>query len=209
MKESQLNFVELKGFNETVGIECLLDFIYTGRLELNFDNILFILDAANHLQVNEAILVCSSFLVNSIKLSNCVSILKLADTYSLTSVVRKAHNFLINNLFELYKSGEDQFYQLSFNQLRSIVSNENYLETIHNELDLFLMIVKWIDGGLLYFDSDESATVGNETRESLSSFLSYSLSSSSLNTTTLSSVSSSNENQNKRLKYASDLMKHV
>lgn len=50
MKESREEFVELKGVTAG-GLKVVVDFAYTGRLELTTDNVQEVLSAASHLQV--------------------------------------------------------------------------------------------------------------------------------------------------------------
>ena len=181
MKESRENFVELKGFNSVTGIKLILDFIYTGLLNISFDNILGILDAASHLQIKEAIKLCSDFLVKNINILNCVQILKLADIYSMKSVIELTQQYLSENIVEIYQNGGDQFSQLTYEQLKYLLNNE-YLQ-ICSELDLFLMIVKWIEAG--------SMVQGDKA------------------TTPTTSENSGKQSKNPRLKYAPDLMRSI
>lgn len=50
MRESREEFVELKGVTAG-GLTVVVDFAYTGRLELTTENVEEVLSAASHLQV--------------------------------------------------------------------------------------------------------------------------------------------------------------
>jgi kelch-like protein 31 len=145
MKESKQNYVELKGFGNALGVNAMLDYIYTGALSISFENILWLLDASSRLQLNDAIGLCSEFLIKSINVSNCVSILRLADTYSLGDVAELAKQYLCENVCDVYRTSFEQFYQLSYEQLYYLLNSDS-LQSCCTELDLFSMIVRWIDG---------------------------------------------------------------
>jgi hypothetical protein len=85
MRESREDSVDLKGITEC-GLEIIVEFTYTGILELNSDNVEKVLAAAAHLQINDAVTLCSKYLESSITVGNCVDILNLAELYSLTTL---------------------------------------------------------------------------------------------------------------------------
>jgi hypothetical protein len=78
MKESRENFVELKGFLTADGVQSVLNYLYTGVLNLSLDKIDSVLNASSHLQINEILDLCSDYLIKHLSILNCVSILKLA-----------------------------------------------------------------------------------------------------------------------------------
>jgi hypothetical protein len=168
MKESKENYVELKGFGSTIGIKTILNYLYTGYLEVSFETIDLILDAGSHLQINEIIHLCSKFLIRNLNVLNCVNILKLAgmyatffyslffnskiyhlikfkDTFSLKNVVEITQQYLNENIIEIYQNSNDQFYQLSYEQIKNLLDNDCL--QVCTELDLFLILIKWIEGG--------------------------------------------------------------
>ena len=65
MRESREEFVELKGVTAG-GLSVVVDFAYTGRLELTTDNVEEVLSAASHLQVSQrSILQVFNFVIFS------------------------------------------------------------------------------------------------------------------------------------------------
>ncbi|CAF4439469.1 unnamed protein product, partial [Adineta steineri] len=88
MSESQSDHVELKGFDKSsTGVESMIDFCYSGLLNITFNNIDELLHAATHLQINNAIDLCSKFLIESCTINNCIDIYKIADLYSLSNAL--------------------------------------------------------------------------------------------------------------------------
>jgi kelch-like protein 36 len=124
MKESRENFVELKGFNTHIGIEAIINFIYTSHLQINFDNIIYILDAASHLQVNDAIDLCTSYLLTNLTRSNCANILKIADRFALNKVNVCTNEFITKNFVDVFVNGGDQFTQFTCEQLTTQLDND-------------------------------------------------------------------------------------
>lgn len=161
MKESRQNYVDLKGFHSTYGIKLVLDFIYTGLINLTFENILSVLDSASQLQINYLFNLCCQFLIQNINHLNCVTILKLADTYSIQLVVDKTIHFISENICDIYKNNNqlsDQFNELNYEQIKYLLNND-YLQ-VGSELDLFLIIVKWLE----YSEDDDDDDDDGEER---------------------------------------------
>jgi len=139
MKESRENVVELKGFQTSLGIKSIIDFFYTGILEISSNNITYILDAASHLQVKTVISLCTNYLIQSLTILNCVSIYKLAQKYFLPTIINASQQYLNDNIIEIYQFSPEQFFELSFEQVKNLLNNDCLRVT--SELDLFLMIV--------------------------------------------------------------------
>lgn len=135
-------FYLLKGFTTCEGIDQILNFVYSGEINLSFGNILNILLAASQLQVAQIIELCSEYLIKNLNYSNVVYVLKIADTFMLTQVLEVSQKFLCENFADIYEHGRSQFVQLSFEQLKWLLTSDGLNE--FSELDLFLMIVKWI-----------------------------------------------------------------
>jgi hypothetical protein len=66
------------------------------------------------------------------------------DTYSLKNVVEITQQFLSENIIDIYQNANDQFYQLSYEQIKNLLDNDCL--QVCTELDLFLILVKWIEG---------------------------------------------------------------
>ncbi len=66
MKESRENFVDLKAFTTTIGIEQMIEFSYTGIIKITFDTIISLLDAASYFQINEALTLINDYLIKQL-----------------------------------------------------------------------------------------------------------------------------------------------
>lgn len=86
MQETHQDTVELKAVTAT-GMQLLLEFIYTGQMPLNDDNIFDVVAAASHLQVRAALTECSLYLRDTLSTSNAVDVLNIANVFGLLSDV--------------------------------------------------------------------------------------------------------------------------
>ncbi|RUS88524.1 hypothetical protein EGW08_003700 [Elysia chlorotica] len=140
MKESREETVELKGVTAG-GLSVVVDFAYTGRLELTTDNVEEVLSAASHLQVSVAVELCSKYLEMALTTENCTDILNLAQMYSLTSTQSKALQYMMDNF--MIVSASDQFFKLTHLQL-ALMLRDNSL-CVPSEYSLFKIVLRWID----------------------------------------------------------------
>ncbi|XP_067640560.1 kelch-like protein 26 isoform X2 [Eurosta solidaginis] len=99
MREAQQSEIKLNGINAN-GLELLLEYMYTSKLELDRNNVQDVLSVSTHVQMKPAIDACSRFLESQIDLDNCVAIAALADLYSLEPLKRKAYRYMCSRLDE-------------------------------------------------------------------------------------------------------------
>jgi kelch-like protein 22 len=111
LSESQSDHVELKGFE---------------RSSYGFENIDELLHAATHLQVRDAIDLCSQFLLDSCSIKNCIDIYKIADVYSLEDVLSHVKDFISNNFLLLMFQARDQFEQLTYEQMHQELTRDTF-----------------------------------------------------------------------------------
>ncbi|KAK6184999.1 hypothetical protein SNE40_007331 [Patella caerulea] len=139
MKERREACVELKGVTAR-GLTFVVDFAYTGKLELCLENVEDVLLAATHLQVADAVELCSRYIETAITVENCVDILNLAEMYNLSTTYSKARQYMLDN-FEILAVSE-QYLKLTAAQLASMLE-ENCLCVV-SEYKLFELVVQWI-----------------------------------------------------------------
>ncbi|ELT97135.1 hypothetical protein CAPTEDRAFT_204952, partial [Capitella teleta] len=141
MRETKEERVDLKGL--TAASLCqTLDFLYSGEMDLDFDNLIEVLNAASHLQVNAALELCSDFMTTLLNFSNAEELLHVADTYSLDRVV-KCYEAKVLKHFEEF-SNTEMFTRLTGTQLARFVA-DNQLR-VRSEMVLFDIIARWYSG---------------------------------------------------------------
>ena len=149
MSESQADHIELKGFEKSsIGVESIINFCYSGSLLITFENIDELLYAATHLQIQDAIDLCSQFLIESCSIKNCIDLCKISDLYSLENVLYVIKNFISKNFVLLMFQARDQFEQLTYEQIYEELSRDTLEMHQFNEYDLFQMTCTWIEANL-------------------------------------------------------------
>ncbi|KAL3860054.1 hypothetical protein ACJMK2_010226 [Sinanodonta woodiana] len=141
MRESREGRVELKGVTAG-GLRVVVDFAYTGILELTMENVEEVLAAASHLQITDAVDLCIKYLEEAITVDNCVDILNLVELYALNADQSKfALDFMLIN-FEIVAESS-QFYSLSHTQLSSMLRENSLI--VMSEYRLFQFVLRWIE----------------------------------------------------------------
>lgn len=139
MKESTQKEISLNGVTAN-GVEFIIEFIYTSKLQLNKDNIVDVLETASHFQLHQLVDCCEDFLKSQLDIENCVDIFILAETYSLTKLLNKVYCFICRHLLQFSLSSE--FFRLNGFQLEKILSCD--LPVDCSELDVLTIVLKWI-----------------------------------------------------------------
>ncbi|KAL3992030.1 nucleoredoxin [Sarotherodon galilaeus] len=94
----------------TLGNQCpavvasFLDFAYSGEALITEGNVDMLFQLASFLQVSVLSKACSDFLIGTMDLYNCLSLLSLAEGYGSASLLQSANEFVVQNFFELSKT---------------------------------------------------------------------------------------------------------
>ena len=139
MREAKETSVHLHGVTSH-GLQAMVNFAYTGVLDINLDNLEDVLSASTHLQMAEAVELCCQFIDTAVTIDNCVDILNLTELYSLKAAKKRARGFILKNFEAL--SNTDQYQKLNSGQLSSLLE-ENSLKIV-SEYALFELVLKWI-----------------------------------------------------------------
>jgi len=78
--------------------------LYTGKTDINTDNIQDLLEASNYLQIKELSAKCVDFMARNLDLGNCVGVLRLADQLSIEKLLQEAINFIGDHFQHLFES---------------------------------------------------------------------------------------------------------
>uniref|UniRef100_T1J1X5 Kelch-like protein diablo n=1 Tax=Strigamia maritima TaxID=126957 RepID=T1J1X5_STRMM len=144
LKETEKSEVELHSVTESI-FNLLLDFIYTGQLEITNSNVQEIVMAADMFQLSEVIETCSIFLKKQLHVSNCIGIYQFAETHSCLKLKNIAENFINQNFILLTK--EDEFLGQPLRTIKKLLSSE-YLQ-VDEESQVYEAAIKWIFGDLV------------------------------------------------------------
>ena len=137
LKESRENVVKLQGV-EATAIETIVEYFYTATIDINDQNVIEILEAADYLQLEELKGFCSEFLLSLNTAGTSVMNLTLAKLYRLESLEEAAYQSISND-FELVS---DQCCLLSKDDFASCISKLDRIKS--HETSIYQAIVKWV-----------------------------------------------------------------
>ena len=140
MIESRQDRVKLQGLT-AAGLEPLIEFIYTGKLDLNLNTVENILGAASHLQILPAVKMCEEFMSEvSVDIANCVDLLCIAEMYSVQDAVRRIQTFIEKHFFDVVRT--NRFHNMTSEQLERILEGGHIRHG--SEFQLFQCVHCWI-----------------------------------------------------------------
>ena len=139
MKESQQDIIELHGIT-AIGLQAVLDFIYSSSVHLTVQNMQDILSAANHLQILSVLEFCCEFLKSELSAQNCVDISKIAKFFNLEEVEKCVRSYILANFTQFVKT--EEFLRLSEGDICALLGSNNIRG--HSELELFEAAHRWL-----------------------------------------------------------------
>ena len=139
MKEQYEGVVTLKELDDEA-VKVLIDYMYTGNITLNQENVINILAAADFLQINDVCQFCFDYLKSIISVENWFTIFALPDMYKSNSVLAQLYQVCSDNFSAIAKSQD--FMRLIIQDLISITQNLD--RSIVNETSIYETIINWI-----------------------------------------------------------------
>lgn len=119
LHESMQESVVIRGVDpESMAV--IIDYCYSGRVTITESNVQRLYSAANMLQIEYIRKACSGFMTRRLDLSNCVGILKFADTYDNPELKENAKAFIARNFSQVCSAGE--LCELNLVQLKELLS---------------------------------------------------------------------------------------
>lgn len=139
MKESRQQDVSMDGVTAR-GIRLLINYAYTAKLELNLENIIDVLSAANYVQITAVVDECSNYLQTQIDIDNCADLLTIGETYSLEKLQRKCYRFICLHLHEFAVTNEMN--RLDFEHLQRLLTCDYPVNC--TETTVLRIILNWL-----------------------------------------------------------------
>ena len=122
-------------------MEVILEYIYTGKINLTEENAEVILTASDYFVVEGLQDVVVDFLQEHLNVVSCCSVLSLADDYSLQVLKSSCNRFISNNFAEATKS--QAFFCLPMKLLKELISRNDLV--LASEKDIFCAVVRWVN----------------------------------------------------------------
>ena len=139
MKEKYEHNVEIERVDGN-SVENLIDYIYVGSIDINEDNVMELLEAADYLQMEEAKGFCFEFLESTIKPDNWLDILKAVATYRGDKIKDQVYHYISTHFDDITQT--DDFKALSCDELKDCITNLDRNKMI--ETSVYQGIMIWI-----------------------------------------------------------------
>ncbi len=140
-EETNARVVEVKGVT-FVGLQKVVEFIYTNKVKISAKNIEDILPAAHLLQMVEIVEECKGWMSQKITKNNCFDFLRLAEKYSIETVETAITEFVLKNFVAVSKT--KGFTKISQQALCRYISSDT-LKTGMDELAVYQAAKTWIN----------------------------------------------------------------
>ena len=140
LEECQKRDVKINGV-DTESLKTLVDFAYTGKINITRDNVQKLLPAADLFELPNVRQMCSEYLAEELHPSNCIGITKFAESYQCKSLLDRSMKYLHDNFQEIYK--EEEFTLLSVDELKEILSSDE-LGLVNAEDMVLSAVQSWI-----------------------------------------------------------------
>ena len=140
MKESKEGLIRLEDMSK-VAIEELLDYLYTGHVDVTQHNAFDLLKIADFLVIPSLKEVSSKFIIQSLSSSNCLMAYYWAVNYRCFDLQEKARDFIYANFTRVVE--HEDFLNLTISEVEEWISSDEI--RVRGEEDVFQAIVKWAE----------------------------------------------------------------
>ena len=138
LKEQNQDLIVIQQF-EGESIAAIITFIYTGKINIDVNNVMSLLATADFLQINEVRKFCFEFLQNAMAVETCLEIVKASTLYNSMSLQQQAYEY-INENFDAVAAEED-FKEMSKNEVNSLFAKLDRNKV--KEVSLYKAIINW------------------------------------------------------------------
>jgi actin-binding protein IPP len=118
----------------------IIDFMYTGKIDIDQVDVQELLAAADMLQIHEVVNCCAQFLCRELHPSNALGILRFAEAHNCKELAESAMGFINAHFPEV--SEHDEILEISQQMLTRLISSE--LIRVDSEFQVFKTAMRWI-----------------------------------------------------------------
>ena len=140
MKENREGIVRFEEISGAV-MEDVLEFIYTGSVEVTQENCKDLIAAANYLVIPGLKNLSGQFLEQQITKSNCISTFYFAEMYQCDELITNTRKFIHANFASVAEM--DEFLNLEAKEVERWISSDEISVAV--EADVFKIVLKWIE----------------------------------------------------------------
>ncbi|XP_047221817.1 kelch-like protein 5 [Girardinichthys multiradiatus] len=139
VREAKQDEVKMEGVDPEA-LWVLVQFAYTGRLELKEDTIESLLSASCLLQLSSVVQACCSFLVKQLHPSNCLGIRSYADAQGCHDLQRAAHAYTMEHFLEVV--GGQEFLVLPVDEMQRLLTSDDI--NVPDEETVVTSLLNWV-----------------------------------------------------------------
>uniref|UniRef100_A0A1A8Q2K0 Kelch-like 5 n=1 Tax=Nothobranchius rachovii TaxID=451742 RepID=A0A1A8Q2K0_9TELE len=137
--EAKQDEVKMEGVDPEA-LWVLVQYAYTGRLELKEDNIESLLSASCLLQLSSVVQACCSFLVKQLHPSNCLGICSYADAQGCHDLQRAANTYTMEHFLEVV--GSQEFVLLPVEEMERLLTSDDI--NVPDEETVVTSLLSWV-----------------------------------------------------------------
>lgn len=135
-QQEEITLVDVQGDP----LQLLVQYCYTGTIEIREDNVETLLATACLLQLNAVVTACCNFLARQLHPSNCLGFALFAEQQSCQTLLKLSSSYTCSNFMLVCKNQE--FYQLSAEQLANLLKSDDL--NVPSEEDVFHALMAWV-----------------------------------------------------------------
>ena len=140
MKEKKEGVIRLEETSKAV-MEEVLEYLYTGHVDINEENAFDLLQIADFLIVPSLKELSGKFISQTLSSSNCINAYYAAERYQFPELQTSARDFALANFMDVTQY--DEFLNLSVTQVEGWISSDDII--VKGEEEVFQVIVKWME----------------------------------------------------------------
>ena len=140
MKENREGIVRFEEISGSV-LEDVLEFIYTGTVDVTQENAEELIAAGNYLIIPSLKTISGRFLEREMSSINCISTFYLAEKYECDELITNSRLFIHKNIVAVAKL--DEFLLLEAKEIERWISSDEI--TVNEEADVFKIILDWVN----------------------------------------------------------------
>ncbi|XP_061627213.1 kelch-like protein 5 isoform X2 [Phyllopteryx taeniolatus] len=139
VREAKQDEVKMEGVDPDA-LWVLVQYAYTGRLELREDTIESLLSASCLLQLSSAVQACCSFLMKQLHPSNCIGISSYANAQGCHDLRRVAHTYTMEHFAEVV--GAQEFTLLPVDEMERLLTSDDI--NVPDEETVVTALLTWV-----------------------------------------------------------------
>ncbi|XP_064467369.1 kelch-like protein 18 isoform X2 [Ornithodoros turicata] len=143
MMESKQKEITIRGI-ESSALEVLINFAYSGKVNITTSNVQSLLVGASFLQLTKVREACSEFLMRRLHPNNVLGVRSFADTLGCSALVDAANKFIQKHFLEV--SHSEEFLSLPLYEAAEIISWDQLYVT--SEEQVFEAVMLWVQKDL-------------------------------------------------------------